>query len=309
MAHKKRAGSSDNGRDSKSKRLGVKLFGGQHAIAGNIIIRQRGTQFHAGDNVYMGRDHTLHAAVDGQVVFKRSFKDRRFVSIEPYLDIPVTPVKPSKKPTNPKHETEATPAPKPGKKAAKEVTSEAVAREEVESEVITASEAVAKAPVAKKAAKEVAVEDVAMEETEVEAAAPDAAKAPVAKKAAKEVAVEDVAEEEAAVEAEAAPEASAEKKAAAPKKEKGPKLDDLKIVEGVGPKIETLLKEGGISTWAELAAASEERLKEILDAAGPRYQIHDPSTWPAQAKFAVDGQWDELKEYQDMLTGGRDKSE
>ena len=341
MAHKKGAGSSDNGRDSKSKRLGVKLFGGQHAIAGNIIIRQRGTQFHAGDNVYMGRDHTLHAAVDGQVVFKRSFKDRRFVSIEPYLDIPVTPVKPSKKPTNPKHETEATPAPKPGKKAAKEVTSEAVAREDVESEVITASETVAKAPVAKKAAKEVAVEDVAMEETEVEAAAPDAAeapvakkaakevavedvameeteveaaapdaaKAPVAKKAAKEVAVEDVAEEEAAVEAEAAPEASAEKKAAAPKKEKGPKLDDLKIVEGVGPKIETLLKEGGISTWAELAAASEERLKEILDAAGPRYQIHDPSTWPAQAKFAVDGQWDELKEYQDMLTGGRDKSE
>ena len=309
MAHKKGAGSSDNGRDSKSKRLGVKLFGGQHAIAGNIIIRQRGTQFHAGDNVYMGRDHTLHAAVDGQVVFKRSFKDRRFVSIEPYLDIPVTPVKPSKKPTNPKHETEATPAPKPGKKAAKEVTSEAVAREEVESEVITASEAVAKAPVAKKAAKEVAVEDVAMEETEVEAAAPDAAEAPVAKKAAKDVAVEDVAEEEAAVEAKAAPEASDEKKAAAPKKEKGPKLDDLKIVEGVGPKIETLLKEGGISTWAELAAASEERLKEILDAAGPRYQIHDPSTWPAQAKFAVDGQWDELKEYQDMLTGGRDKSE
>ncbi|MBK6998048.1 MAG: hypothetical protein IPH31_25365 [Lewinellaceae bacterium] len=58
-----------------------------------------------------------------------------------------------------------------------------------------------------------------------------------------------------------------------------------------------------------MAAATEERLKEILDAAGPRYQIHDPSTWPAQAKFAADGKWDELNEYQEMLIGGRDKSE
>jgi len=247
MAHKKGAGSSDNGRDSKSKRLGVKLFGGQRAVAGNIIIRQRGTQFHAGDNVYMGRDHTLHAQIDGLVVFKRSFKDRRFVSIEPYTEVPETPVKPVKKPTNPKLETVATPAPKPAKK-------EAVAVEEA------VAEAIDEAPAAKKAA---------------------------------------------APKKEAAP----EKAAAAPKKEKGPKLNDLKIIEGVGPKIETLLKEGGISTWDELAAATEERLKEILDAAGPRYQIHDPSTWPAQAKFAADGKWDELNEYQEMLIGGRDKSE
>ena len=83
----------------------------------------------------------------------------------------------------------------------------------------------------------------------------------------------------------------------------------MKIVEGVGPKIETLLKEGGINTWAELATAPVERLKEILDAAGPRYQIHDPSSWPAQAKFAAEGKWDELKEYQEMLIGGRDVTE
>ncbi|MBK8195676.1 MAG: 50S ribosomal protein L27 [Lewinellaceae bacterium] len=76
MAHKKGVGSSDNGRDSKSKRLGVKLFGGEHAIAGNILIRQRGTKYHAGENVYMGRDHTLHAAIDGIVTFKRGRKDR-----------------------------------------------------------------------------------------------------------------------------------------------------------------------------------------------------------------------------------------
>jgi large subunit ribosomal protein L27 len=65
MAHKKGVGSTDNGRDSNSKRLGVKLFGGQFARAGNIIVRQRGTKFHPGDNVGMGRDFTLHALVDG----------------------------------------------------------------------------------------------------------------------------------------------------------------------------------------------------------------------------------------------------
>jgi len=283
MAHKKGAGSSDNGRDSKSKRLGVKLFGGQRAVAGNIIIRQRGTQFHAGDNVYMGRDHTLHAQIDGLVVFKRSFKDRRFVSIEPYKEVPETPVKPVKKPTNPKLETVATPAPKPAKKSAEAVeVAEEVLPSVALAEEGAAPEAVAEAPAAKKAAapkKEAAPEKAASKK--------------------------ETTPEKAASKKEAAP----EKAAAAPKKEKGPKLNDLKIIEGIGPKIETLLKEGGISTWAELAAASEERLKEILDAAGPRYQIHDPSTWPAQAKFADEGKWEELKEYQEMLIGGRDKSE
>ena len=224
MAHKKGAGSTDNGRDSKSKRLGVKLFGGQTAIAGNIIIRQRGTKYHAGENVYMGRDHTLHAAIDGVVTFKRGRNDRSFVSIQPFRqEEPVAPA-PSPKVASPKP------------------------------------------------------------------AAPKKADAPA------EVEV-----------AEAEP--VAEKKAAAPKKDKAPKLDDLKIIEGVGPKIETLLKDGGISTWAELAAAPVERIKEILDEAGPRYQIHDPSSWPAQAKFAAEGQWDELKEYQEMLIGGRDVTE
>jgi large subunit ribosomal protein L27 len=219
MAHKKGVGSSDNGRDSKSKRLGVKLFGGQVAVAGNILVRQRGTRFHPGENVYMGRDHTLHAAIDGVVVFTRKRDDRSYVSVLPQV-------------------AEVIDAPAPAKKAA------------VKSAPAPKAEAPAPAP-------EV-----------VEAAEP-----------------------------------AAEKKTAA---KKAPKLDDLKIIEGVGPKIETLLKEGGISTWAELAAASVDRLREILDAAGPRYQIHDPSTWPAQAKFAAEGKWEELKDYQEMLMGGRD---
>ncbi|MFN4080678.1 MAG: 50S ribosomal protein L27, partial [Saprospiraceae bacterium] len=70
-----------------------------------------------------------------------------------------------------------------------------------------------------------------------------------------------------------------------------------------------LFKDAGIDTWAKLADTPVERLQEILDAAGPRYQIHNPSTWPAQAKFCVEGRWEELKEYQDMLIGGRDLSE
>jgi large subunit ribosomal protein L27 len=83
MAHKKGVGSTDNGRDSKAQYLGVKMFGGQRAIAGNILVRQRGTKFHAGENVYMGKDHTLHAAIDGVVGFKRTKEDRRFVFITP----------------------------------------------------------------------------------------------------------------------------------------------------------------------------------------------------------------------------------
>lgn len=82
MAHKKGVGSSKNGRESHSKRLGVKIFGGQEAIAGNIIVRQRGTKHHAGENVGIGKDHTLFALVDGKVVFTKKKDDRSFVSIE-----------------------------------------------------------------------------------------------------------------------------------------------------------------------------------------------------------------------------------
>ncbi len=84
MAHKKGAGSSKNGRESHSKRLGVKIFGGQLAIAGNIIVRQRGTKHHAGNNVGIGKDHTLFALVDGTVQFKRRGDNKSFVSVQPF---------------------------------------------------------------------------------------------------------------------------------------------------------------------------------------------------------------------------------
>jgi large subunit ribosomal protein L27 len=84
MAHKKAGGSTRNGRDSESKRLGVKRFGGQFVLAGNILVRQRGTRFHAGENVGLGKDHTLFAKADGVVVFKqKGAENRKFVSIQP----------------------------------------------------------------------------------------------------------------------------------------------------------------------------------------------------------------------------------
>lgn len=81
MAHKKGAGSSKNGRESESKRLGVKIYGGQNAIAGNIIVRQRGTKHHPGENVGMGKDHTLFALTNGIVQFNKTRKDRSIVSV------------------------------------------------------------------------------------------------------------------------------------------------------------------------------------------------------------------------------------
>jgi large subunit ribosomal protein L27 len=86
MAHKKGAGSSANGRESESKRLGVKIYGGQFAQSGNIIVRQRGTKHHPGDNVGIGKDHTLFAMTDGLVEFRKKRDDRSYVSVRPLTE-------------------------------------------------------------------------------------------------------------------------------------------------------------------------------------------------------------------------------
>ena len=159
MAHKKGAGSSNNGRESHSKRLGIKIFGGQLAIAGNIIVRQRGTKHHPDKNVGIGKDHTLFALVDGTVLFKKKANDRSYVSILPYEAAPVeAPVK-EKKAAAPAKEEAAEPAVK--KPAAKK----AAPAEEVE----------AAEPVAKKApAKKAAVKKEDVEDTSAEAATEEA---------------------------------------------------------------------------------------------------------------------------------------
>ncbi len=215
MAHKKGVGSTDNGRDSNSKRLGVKLFGGQHAKAGNIIVRQRGTRFHAGVNVGIGRDHTLYALSDGFVTFKKGRKDRTFVHIQGEV-------------------AEVSDAPKVKAKSAP---------------------AKAAAPVQKEAA-------------------PAKAKATPKKAAPK-----------------TAPTADA-------------KPDDLKKIEGIGPKISELLMNAGITSFAALAESNFDALRGILDAAGGRYKIANPTTWPKQSGLAAQGKWDDLKELQDRISGG-----
>jgi len=235
MAHKKGVGSTDNGRDSNSKRLGVKLFGGQTAKAGNIIIRQRGTKYHPGENVYMGRDFTLHAQVDGTISFRKRRNNRMYVSVMPNGEVEV--------------QTKAAPKAAP----------------------------VAKAPAAPKAEEKKA--EAPAKEEKKEAPKAEAKKAP-AKKASGKIEL--------------------------PNGKKF-KMDDLKIVEGVGPKISGLLNEAGINTWEELAEAPTEKVQKVLDDAGPRYRMHDPATWSKQARMAADAKWDELVAYQDELKGGKEE--
>ncbi len=228
MAHKKGEGSTQNGRDSNPKRLGVKLYGGQYAKPGNIIVRQRGTKFHAGDNVYMGKDYTLHAAVEGTVEFKRKKQNRTYVNIVPFAEVAETVAKVQKKKAAP----------------------------------------VAEAPVSRGVKEE----------------APKKEAAPKAEKS--------------------EPKTSTGGKIKLPSGQTI-KADDLKVIEGVGPKIAGLLKDAGIETWAALANADIEKLKEILAEAGSRYKMHDPTTWAKQAQFAAEGKWEELQAYQDELKGGR----
>ena len=159
MAHKKGAGSSRNGRESHSKRLGIKIFGGQPAIAGNIIVRQRGTKHNPGLNVGIGRDHTLFALAEGIVTFKKKADNRSYVSVLPFEDEPVAEVA----------------APKPAVKAEKKVVEEKAPVAEAVVEA-TSAEAPA-APKAKKAAAP--AEDAPADEAPKakKAAAPKAKKA------------------------------------------------------------------------------------------------------------------------------------
>jgi len=194
MAHKKGVGSSKNGRESESKRLGVKIYGGQFAKAGNILVRQRGTQHYPGENVGMGKDHTLFSMIDGTVVFKRKRKDRSFVSVEPVL------------------ETDAAVVDAPAKKA----------------------------PKAEKPKVETKEEAPKTEAQKVEAAKAEAVNAD--------------------------------------------ERDDLKKLDGVGPKLEEVFNAAGIATFENFAATKIEKLNEILEEAGSRYSGKDPAPWVEQAK-------------------------
>ncbi len=252
MAHKKGVGSSDNGRDSKSKRLGVKLFGGENARSGNIIVRQRGTKFHPGRHVGMGKDFTIYALVDGVIEFRKGRKNRTFISILPSEEVmeTIAPIarkteKISKaKPVPATVESREVPAGVEPKSAVEEDKTPQTGKEKSEKET-------------KKS--EVKIEDKAKE-------------TPKPKSKGKQV-----------------------------------KEDNLKVIEGVGPKLESIMKEAGISDLHVLSNTSVDKLKEILVSAGSRYKMFNPTTWPKQAALAAAGKMDELKEYQDRLEGGIEK--
>ena len=263
MAHKKGEGSTQNGRDSRSKRLGVKLFGGQTAIAGNILVRQRGTRYNAGENVYMGKDHTLHASIEGRVVFTRGKNDKVSIHILPDVAVDVAAAPVAAKVAAAPKVVKAAAAPKAAPPAAK-VTAPKV---EAVVEVIAAAPVVAEEVVSAATMSAPSVADFA--DVDFDAAFDDAAEETVVG---------------------AAPVVGA---------------DDLKKIEGIGPKIAQLLNEAGIMTFSQLADTSADRVKEILEAAGSRYKMHDPTTWGQQSQMAAEGKWSELKAWQDELNGGK----
>lgn len=295
MAHKKGEGSTQNGRDSNPKRLGVKLYGGQFAKAGNIIVRQRGTKFFAGENVYMGKDFTLHASTSGRVVFKKKQLDRTFVSVLPLEGASEAGARTTPKGKSSETITRAVPT------DVVDVTN--VVQTEVEAplamtEAQTTELGIDAADTPEEAAMH--IEPATMgttvdEETERVIEALEASPA---------IPVEDEPQSQEKTTAKA----STSEKFTLPSGQKV-KANDLKLIEGIGPKIEELFHNAGITTWEELASTDVEKMKEILAEAGSRYQMHDPSTWAKQAELAAAGNWEELQQYQDELKGGREVTE
>jgi large subunit ribosomal protein L27 len=156
MAHKKGVGSSKNGRESESKRLGVKIYGGQFAKAGNILIRQRGTTHNPGINVGMGKDHTLFALVDGTVVFRKKKNNRSYVSVDPIVEVDVAVAEPVKAVAEQVEEVAEAPVVKAPKAKKTEVAETPVIEEpaaQAETDV-EAKEAAPKAPRKKKSKEE-----------------------------------------------------------------------------------------------------------------------------------------------------------
>ncbi len=293
MAHKKAASSSDNGRDSIGRRLGVKLFGGQAAIAGNIIIRQRGTKFHPGENVGMGKDHTIYALVDGEVYFKKRRMGRTFVNIRPFDEVV------EKIDFTPKKKKVKAPKVVETKPVAKKVVAKAEPKKVVKAEP--------KVPEAKVEPKVIKTETKKVEVTEAKVVRKEATvirkEGTVIRKEGTVTRVEGTSSE---TKKPAVRRVEAVRRVVA-SSETTSKADDLTKIEGIGPKIAELLNADGIKTWKQLADSKVETLKGILEKAGSRYTMHNPTTWAQQAQLCVDEKWDELKVLQDRLDGGIDK--
>jgi ribosomal protein L27 len=347
MAHKKGAGSTDNGRDSAPQYLGVKKFGGEIAKAGNIIVRQRGTKFHAGSNVYMSKDHTLHASVAGIVCFKRSREDKRIVYIMPTEGdgiiaketvVAKTAIAKPNLPKAPKPIVAKAPAAKvaPVVKTVVETPKPAYIAPVVE---VKAEPVVVTTPIVEdKATPVVSTQTVTVTPTsggitvipkgtttvtsskggpvtviskgETEIVTPSNEAVTVISKGETEIVTPS--NEVVTVVSKGETEIVTPSNEVVTVVSKGEteivtgKSDDLKKIEGIGPKIAELLNAAGITTFAQLSVTSTERVKEILEEAGSRFTMHDPTTWGKQAALAAEGKWEELKKWQDELDGGKE---
>jgi ribosomal protein L27 len=391
MAHKKGAGSTDNGRDSAPQYLGVKKFGGEVAKAGNIIVRQRGTKFHPGINVYMSKDHTLHASIPGIVCFKRSREDRRIVYIMPIegdghaerdaliaqakaiasapraakvaktpkVVVPRAPKAPVAKIApvvvktvveTPKVEVKAAPVvvaapPVVEVKAEPVVVAAPVVEVKAEPVVVAAPvvEKIVETPRVEStittSAKTTTTETITtptsggitvipkgtvtvtssaggsgitvISKGETETVKTSSEKVTVISKGETEIVTPSSEKVEVVSKGEtetivSSGEAFTGTTTTISSTETVVSPDDLKKIEGIGPKIEEHLNDAGIFTFTELSKTSVERVKDILEAAGPRFTMHDPTTWGKQAELAAAGKWDELKAWQDALDGGKE---
>ena len=285
MAHKKGVGSTDNGRDSHSKRLGVKLFGGQAARAGNIIIRQRGTKYHPGENVYMGKDFTLHAKIDGKVTFRKSRLNRMYVSIDPTDTDEV--------------------------QAQQQSTGSQVQRKSEQQPVATATatntgdESTGDDTSAKVEATLTGTTNQGPVHMEDVPDMPDVAPG-ITDQA--ELAVASNPDQADALNTAGVTGSDMPESVVLPAGRKI-ELNDLTVIEGIGPAIAGLLSASGINSWQALADADDDFIQSILDDAGPNYSVHNPATWKQQAALAASGNWDELEQLQQQLDGGKEGSD
>ena len=291
MAHKKGVGSTDNGRDSHSKRLGVKLFGGQAATAGNIIVRQRGTKYHPGENVYMGKDFTLHAKVDGKVSFRKSRLNRMYVSIDPTSTDTVATGTAQPRQQSAGSQVQGKSQQQPVATATAAPTSDNQSTDQDSSAEVeaTLTGATNQEPVHMEDAPE--MPDVAPGITD-EA----------------ELAVANNPDQADALNTAGVTGSDRPESVILPAG-RNIELNDLTVIEGVGPAIAGLLSASGIDSWQALADADDDFIQGILDDAGPNYKVHNPATWKQQAALAAASNWDELEQLQDSLQGGKESTD
>ena len=291
MAHKKGVGSTDNGRDSKSKRLGVKLFGGQAAQAGNIIVRQRGTKYHPGENVYMGKDFTLHAKIDGKVSFRKSRLNRMFVSIDPADQQETTQQQQAGT------AQQRTPSATGG--TTTDVATASATTNDGNGSGNPANPTTSSAENAEVDATVTGTTNEGPVHLEDAPEMPDVAPG-ITDEA--ELAVADNPDQADALNTAGVTGSDMPENVILPVG-RNITLNDLTVIEGIDATTAGLLSASGINSWRALADADQAFVQNALQEAGPVQDVQFADTWAKQASLAADGNWGELDQLQSELRG------